>query len=148
MSNGKKLKGKIVSGRRQAAFFTQIPWVQEQCLMKLGFKPFPGTLNIELLPESILEYESVQKNLHIEFLPPEPNACGAKVLPVSVEGQGAAIIIPDERVRVHGRKTLELLAPVSLKKTLDKTDGDRVIVTVERGWLLDDRKAWTDVSKI
>ena len=42
------LTGKIVSGARQAAFFTQLDWVLEQCRQKLGFKPYPGTLNLEI----------------------------------------------------------------------------------------------------
>jgi CTP-dependent riboflavin kinase len=48
-----EITGKIVSGIQQGAFFTQLAWVQEQCLIKLGFKLFPGTLNLEIPDESV-----------------------------------------------------------------------------------------------
>ena len=46
-----ELKGKIISGLKKAAFFVQLDWVQEQCNAKLGFYPYPGTLNIEVSSE-------------------------------------------------------------------------------------------------
>ena len=54
------LTGEIVSGAREAVFFTQLDWVQEQCKTKLGFKPYPGTLNLEINKEkwSVVEYRS------------------------------------------------------------------------------------------
>jgi len=41
MKDHRKISGKIVSGVNQGTFFTQLDWIQEQCLEKLGFKPFP-----------------------------------------------------------------------------------------------------------
>ncbi|MCK5680315.1 DUF120 domain-containing protein, partial [bacterium] len=40
--------GEIVKGAGKAAFFTQLDWVTKQCVAKLGFTPFPGTLNIRV----------------------------------------------------------------------------------------------------
>ena len=70
MSNKLILKGRVVSGAKKAAFFTQLDWVLEQCSEKLGFEPFPGTLNIEILPESLLDAESIQEEKGIELVPP------------------------------------------------------------------------------
>ena len=47
------LTGNIVSGVRQGAFFTRLDWFQEQCQEKLDFKPYPGTLNIEISTDKI-----------------------------------------------------------------------------------------------
>ena len=43
--------GRVVSGARRAAGFTQLDWVQDQCWEKLGFRPFPGTLNVEVVAD-------------------------------------------------------------------------------------------------
>jgi len=132
MSKNQILKGRVVSGEKKAAFFTQLDWVLEQCLEKLGFKPFPGTLNIEILPESLLDAESIQEEKRIELVPPDPKFCTAQVLPVSIEGIDSAIIIPEEKVRMHGKNIFEAIAPMSLKDALKIDDGDTVTLTIKR----------------
>ena len=42
------IKGKIISGVRKGAYFTPLDWVQTLCMKKLGFRPYPGTLNLEI----------------------------------------------------------------------------------------------------
>ena len=137
MSKKRVLKGKVVSGAKKAAFFTQLDWVLEQCSEKLGFKPFPGTLNVDILPESILDVQSIQEEKGIELVPPDPKGsndatfCAAQVLPVSIEEAKAAIIIPAEKVRVHGKNIIEVIAPVRLKDALNIDDGDIVTLTIK-----------------
>ena len=131
MSKKQVLKGKVVSGQKKAAFFTQLDWVLDQCWEKLGFKPFPGTLNVDILPESLLDVESVQKEKGIELLPPDSTFCSAQVLPISIEKANAAIIIPAEKVRVHGKNIIEVIAPVNLKVFLNIDDGDTVTLTIQ-----------------
>jgi len=131
MSNKRILKGRIVSGAKKAAFFTQLDWVLEQCSEKLGFKPFPGTLNIEILPESLLDVESIQEEKGIELVPSDSAFCTAQVLPVLIEEIDAAIIIPAEKVRVHGKNIIEAIAPMSLKDALNIDDGDTVTLTIK-----------------
>jgi CTP-dependent riboflavin kinase len=136
MLKNQVLKGRVVSGVKKAAFFTQLDWVLEQSMEKLGFTPFPGTLNVEILSESLLDAELIQKNKGIELIPPDPNDpndstfCTAQVLPVSIEGINAAIIIPEEKVRMHGKNIIEVIAPVSLKDALNIDDGDTVTLKI------------------
>lgn len=131
MSKKRVLKGRVVSGVRKAAFFTQLDWVLEQCSEKLGFTPFPGTLNIEILPESLLDAESIQGKKGIELVPPDPAFCTAQLLPVSIEEVDAAIIILAEDVRVHGSNIIEAIAPMSLKDALNINDGDIVTLIIK-----------------
>jgi len=138
MSKNQILKGRVVSGAKKAAFFTQLDWVLKQCSEKLGFKPFPGTLNIELLSENLPDVESIQKEKRIELVPPDPTFCIAQVLPISIEGIDAAVIIPEEMVRMHGKNIIEVIAPVSLKDALNIDDGDTVILTIKKTLFKDD----------
>lgn len=125
------LSGKIVSGVRQGAFFTQLDWFQEQCAQKLGFKPYPGTLNIEISIENIPQIEVLENEKGIEFIPPDATFCSGKAFPVSVEGVRGAIIMPAAEVRVHGKNIIEVIAPRSLKTSLDVSDGDSITLTID-----------------
>ena len=120
------LIGRIVSGAGKAAFFTQLDWVVEQCSEKLGFRPFPGTLNLEIISGQSVAPEFFPAAKIVELLPPDGVGCGAKVVPIYIEGIVAALILPDAGVRVHGENIVEIIAPVNLRRALAKGDGDLV----------------------
>ncbi len=133
MPNKKVLNGRVVSGARKAAFFTQLDWVDVQCEEKLGFRPFPGTLNIDILPESLSVIASIQKEKGLELVSPDPAFCSARVIPVLIEEIQAAIIIPEKKVQIHGRNIIEAIAPVYLRQTLNIDDGDTVSLHIRTG---------------
>jgi len=126
-----KITGKIVSGIKQGAFFTQLDWVQEQCLEKLGFKPFPGTLNLELANENMAVIEAMQAQEGIELVPPDSTFCSGFVFPVTVEGISGAIVAPAADVRVHAKNIIEIISPIGLKDALAVEDGDWVTLTID-----------------
>ena len=124
--------GRVVSGVKRASHFTQLDWVQAQCDQKAGFKPYPGTLNLEVSEESCRIVESLQKEACIRLVPPDPAFCEAKVLPVSAGDVRGVIIIPAEEVRVHGKTIVEVMAPCKLKEALSLKDGDQLVLVVEK----------------
>ena len=126
------LSGKIVSGAGEAAFFTQLDWVQKQCAEKLNFTPYPGTLNVQVDEGSLYLLEELQKGEGIELLSPDPTFCNARSLKASLGNVAGAIIIPAKDVQIHGNNTLEMIAPVSIKEALSLQDGDRVTVVIEQ----------------
>ena len=127
-----EITGKIVSGAGQGAFFTQLEWVREQCLQTLGFSPWPGTLNLEISMDRVDLIEELRQKGGIELISPDANFCSGHVLPVSIDGVQAAIVIPAEDVRVHAKNIIEIIAPEMLKDVLDVADGDWVTVVVDR----------------
>ena len=126
-----KITGKIVSGIRKGAFFTQLDWVQEQCLEKLGFKPFPGTLNLEIANENMAMIEALQAQEGIELVPPDSNFCSGLVFPITVEGISGAMVAPAADVRVHAKNIIEIISHLGLKDALGVADGDWVTLTIE-----------------
>jgi len=126
------LTGRVVSGARKAGFFTQLDWVQEQCLSKLGFRPYPGTLNIEISKEGLSVIEALKKGEGITLIPPNPQFCIARAFPISVSTVRGAIIVPSEDVNIHGKTIVEVIAPVRLKDALGIADGDSVALLVYR----------------
>ncbi len=132
MENEWILSGKVVSGVRKAAYFTQLDWVEEQCKEKLGFKPYPGTLNLEISEKDFPIIEALQKEKGVELIPPDPKFCVAKAMPLSIGHVSGAIIIPAEEVRVHGKQVIEVISPVGLKETLRVDDGDYLELKIKK----------------
>ena len=132
MNDHLKITGKIVGGAKQGAFFTQLDWVREQCLEKLGFAPWPGTLNLEISMDHVAVIEELKVTEGLELVSPDSNYCSGHVFPVSIEGLSAAVVLPSEDVRVHAKNIIEIIAPKMLKDALNATDGDWVTLTIDR----------------
>ncbi len=124
------LSGIVVSGTRQAAFFTQLDWVQSQCLHHLGFEPFPGTLNLRIAEQDKSSASRVLNLPGLPLLPPDGASCAGRVYPVCIGAIPGAIVLPEENVRIHDSGVLEILAPVSLREALHLEDGDLVSLAV------------------
>lgn len=122
--------GKIVSGAKKGAFFTQLDWVQEQCQKKLGFKPFAGTLNLDIEEEKIPLIEALLEKAGIALVPPDDDFCSGRLYPVNIMGVAGAIVAPAENVRGHGKNIIELIAPTSLRDALDAADGDEIMLVI------------------
>ena len=106
--------------------------VKKQCREKLGFEPYPGTLNLELLEESLSLIQELQKEEGIKLIPPDPAFCEGKTLKVTVGEIKGALIVPSEEVKVHGNDIIEIMAPVFLRSALMVEDGDILIVKIEK----------------
>ena len=125
------IAGKIVSGAGEGAYFTQINWVQEQCQERLGFKPYPGTLNLEISREYLPIIESLEGEEGIELISPDPKFCNAKAFPVSLGDISGALIMPDAKVRIHAKNIIEIIAPREIKTSLKASDGDFISVAIK-----------------
>ena len=124
------ISGKIISGAGEGAYFTQIGWVQQQCDEKLGFKPYPGTLNLEISEEFLPAIESLDQKKGIGLISPDPKYCNAMVVQVSLGDISGAIILPEEKVRIHPKNIIEIIAPLNLKTALNLNDGDSLKITI------------------
>ena len=131
MNTSNMLIGKVTSGLKQASFFTQLDWVQEQCFEKLGFKPFPGTLNLEIKKEDLHIIQTLPADERFKLIPPDPNFCAANTVPVLIESLPGAIVVPSEDVNLHAENILEIIAPVNVKETLNIKDGDTLKVVIK-----------------
>jgi len=125
------IAGKVVSGAGEGAYFTRINWVQEQCAERLGFKPFPGTLNLEISRQYLPIIESLNREEGIELISPDPKFCNAKAIPVSLGEIRGALIMPDEKVRIHAKNIIEIIAPFKIKASLNVSDGDFISVAIK-----------------
>jgi len=124
------IRGKIVSGAGEGVYFTQIDWVQRQCHQKLGFKPYPGTLNLEIALNDLPKIAALGQKNGVELISPDPRFCNAKAFAVKLRKINGAIIIPEEKVRIHAENIIEIIAPLNIKATLNVKDGALLNVVI------------------
>lgn len=118
---------KVTTGKKEATFFTKLPWVEKQIKEKLGFTPYPGTLNLQL-PKNTQMKDVLPLEKAIEIKPKKgfmPGKCFKAIVMGKVEG---AIIIPD--VPNYSANLLEFIAPVNLRKELNLKDNDTVVIMI------------------
>lgn len=126
------LTGRVFTGLGEGAYYIQIPFYMRQFEEKLGFKPYPGTLNLKLIRrDDVLKRALVERAARIEierFSDGRRSYGGARCIKARVGEEDAAIIFIE---RTHyPRDVIEILSPVCLRERLGLKDGDIVSVRV------------------
>lgn len=130
------LEGTITSGMGEGKHYISLPGYMEQFETKLGYEPFPGTLNVELDDESVRRRGAMEalEPVHIDGWEDDDRTYGPCVCypatVVATEGYDEAHVIAPERTH-HDEDQLEVIAPVKLREELGLADGDRLTVRVE-----------------
>ncbi|MDV0445048.1 hypothetical protein MmiAt1_06030 [Methanimicrococcus sp. At1] len=126
-----ELEGVVASGLGEGQYYISIDGYMEQFQKKLGFKPFPGTLNVKI-KEYCLELRKRMEELpyiKIEGFSDGQRTYGASdCYPAEIGGIQGFIIVP-ERTHYQG-DLLEIIAPVKMREVLKLKDGDEIKVTV------------------
>jgi len=123
------LKGRVFSGGGTGSIFVNLPWAKKQFKDKLGFNPYPGTLNLQLSAgTNVNELRNATKGIKIKS--PEGFHEGQCFKAIIMEKLLGAVVVPD--VPKYPHDLLEILAPVNLRETLGLKDGVDIEVIV---WL-------------
>jgi len=123
------LEGRVFSGGGIGSFFINLSWVRSQIKEKLGFNPYPGTLNLQLLPGTdVKELRDTTKGIKIKSS--EGFHEGRCFKALIMEKLWGAVVVPD--VPKYPNDLLEIMAPVNLRETLGLKDGVDIEVIV---WL-------------
>ena len=136
---GVDLEGTVTAGMGEGRHYITLPGYMEQFREKLGYEPFPGTLNVDLVPESVRRRSALSSlsPVSIQGWEDEDRTYGPAVCyPAVVEGDGGqyegAHLIHPERTH-HDEDQVEVIAPDKLRNELDLHDGDRITVHVGEG---------------
>lgn len=124
-----EISGVIQTGVGKGTFFTQLDWVVDQFEKAMGFKPFPGTLNVCIFKGDVSKLGSFFSEKDGELVPDNPEFCSAWLKKVWVNGIPGAAVFPSDDVRVHEKAIIEIMAGCHLKETLGLADGDQVRIT-------------------
>ena len=129
-----KLEGEVFTGLGEGRFYLSLEKYRKQILEKLGFLPYPGTLNLKLKNKVDLETRKMLKSLsgiRIRGFRNDLRTYGDAICyPVLVNEKISGAIIFAQRTH-YGDDVLEVIAPVCLRETLKLNDGDTVVLTVD-----------------
>lgn len=133
-SGGITFEGHVVSGMGEGAYYMSLEGYRKQFRKKLGYDPFPGTLNVELTDPGSMHSRRVLSSYPSIFIggfSDEARTYGwVKCYPVEINHglvKNAALIVLE---RTHyDDSTIEIIAPISIKKSAGVKNGDRVLIT-------------------
>jgi riboflavin kinase len=127
-----EIAGRLVTGLGEGGYYTTLEGYKKQFEDKLGFIPFPGTLNLSLDLLCIVARKKLdgRKGIKIDHFESENRTFGGgKCFPCKIQedrakGIKSAVIIPD---RTHyPEDILEIISPVYLRGELNLKNGDEV----------------------
>jgi riboflavin kinase len=127
-----EIGGRLITGLGEGKYYTTLDGYRKQFEDKLGFYPFPGTLNLSLDLLCIVARKKLErrKGVVIDSFESESRTFGSakcfpcKILDDAAEGIKSAVIIPE---RTHyPEDILEIISPVYLRGELNLKDGDEI----------------------
>jgi riboflavin kinase len=127
------LEGIVFTGLGEGAYYISKERYRKQFIEKLGFEPYPGTLNLKLTTDYDVKTRSeleAYPAIEIEGFRNEDRTFGpVKCYPTTIENKvkGALILALRSHYDVS---VIEVIAPVFLRKHLKLKDGHKVKVEV------------------
>ena len=122
-----KLKGKLITGLGEGQYYISRDGYRKQFNLKLGFDPFPGTLNLKLA-EPFLQSEA--DSIKIEgFMDENGTFGGCNCYRVMIGDIKGAIVRPERSS--YPPNLVEIIAPVHIRKALNLKDGDDLEIILE-----------------
>jgi len=127
------LKGTVITGMDEGAYYMGKRPYRDQITMIIGFSPFPGTLNLQILDEETLSNFERLLRVPAKFISgfKEKDRVFGKVflwptyLIINDKRIPSAIVRPD---RTHHTNQIELIAQENIKDTYNVKDGDELTV--------------------
>ena len=135
VKNRIEIRGAVVEGMRDGAYYMGLEGYKKQIRSKLGFEPYPGTLNLKISGKTDLENNSKLTALTgmkiAGFTDPKAKRFygGAKCFKAKINGSvEGAVIIPDRTH--HDVSVVEVIAPVFLRKALSLKNNSMVTLKI------------------
>jgi len=134
---GLTLSGTVTTGMGEGKHYISLSGYERQFESKLGYVPFPGTLNLELDEASRRARGELagQATVPIDSWEDGDRTFGAATCyPARMTADGGDyepvhLIVPDRTH--HDEGNIEVIAPDKLREALDLEDGDTVSVHIE-----------------
>jgi riboflavin kinase, archaea type len=128
------LEGRVVSGMGEGAYYMSLEGYRKQFREKLGYEPFPGTLNIKLSDPISMHSRrdlSTYPSIFIEGFSDKLRTYGwVRCYPAVINDglvENAALLILE---RTHyDDSTIEIIAPISIKENAKIKNGDRISIS-------------------
>ncbi len=125
------MRGKVQTGLGEGRYYLSRPGYEKQFEEHLGWRPYPGTLNLDLGGAEANKLKFLRRHpvFVVEGFQAEGRTFGGVTCyPARIGEQECAAILPH---RSHYTTVLEIIAPVCLRDTIPCADDDQVEVEVQ-----------------
>jgi len=136
-----EVRGVVFSDLGHARHFMSLDWVRRAMEEKIGFDPYPGTLNLRLRRDAELDHWRFVKQtvVPIAMPSPDPSFCGSHYFMGFLTGwsggdglpERIAVVVPE--VNDYPTDKIEIIAARALKTTYRIRDGDELTLVFECG---------------
>jgi riboflavin kinase, archaea type len=128
------LEGTVFTGLGEGAYYIGRENYRKQLRERLGFDPYPGTLNLKLSSDYDIKTRSeldAYPALEVKgFQNGERSFGTVRCYPVTINNEVKGALITALRTH-YDASVLEIIAPVCLRKQLNLKDGNKVKVEVQ-----------------
>ena len=128
-----ELKGTLVSGMGEGAYYMSLKGYTNQFKSKIGYVPFPGTLNVRLdkkvHQEAIKQFESLDGITIKSFSDGKRTYGWVKCFPAKINQSINCQLIILERTH-HDDSIIELISKVCIRKSGKFKDGSKVTIKI------------------
>jgi riboflavin kinase len=120
-------EGTAFSGHGRGKKFVELPWFKQQVEEKLGFSPYPGTLNLFLTGKNVENRRLLEVSGGLTVKPQTGYYSGI-MFRAKIDALECAVVIPI--MPNYPNDVLEVIAPIYLREKLKLVDGNLAIVSV------------------
>lgn len=128
-----ELNGTLVSGMGEGAYYMGLKGYTKQFKSKIGYVPFPGTLNVRLdqkiHQEAIKQFETLDGIKIKSFSDGKRTYGWVKCFPAKLNNSIKCDLILLERTH-HDNSVIELISKTCLRKTAKLKDGSKVSIKI------------------
>ncbi|MFB6158087.1 MAG: DUF120 domain-containing protein [Candidatus Nanohalobium sp.] len=121
------LEGELTSGLGKGKYYMSKEVYQKVFNRKLGFRPFPGTLNLKVDEEERKKFEEDSETIEIRDVYEDgERLSNVDVTPCKIGDVECGLM--NLEITDHEFCTAEVIAPVELREKFNLEDGDKVIL--------------------
>jgi len=134
--NELSFKGTLFTGLNEGGYYISLKGYSRSFFRALGFEPFPGTLNLRLTNEAMVEQRrrlELLEGINVPGFTDGKRSYGpVKVFRAKIAGRHTGAVLAIERTH-YDKSVLEIISPVNLRKALGLKDGDECSVIAYLG---------------
>jgi len=128
-----ELKGTLISGMGEGAYYMSLKGYTKQFNSKVGYIPFPGTLNVRLdnkiHQEAIKQFENLDGTKIESFSDGKRTYGWVKCFHAKINHSIDCELIILERTH-HDNSIIELISKICIRKSGKLKDGSQVTITI------------------
>lgn len=128
-----ELEGKLISGMGEGAYYMSLKGYTKQFKTKIGYVPFPGTLNVKLekkeYTEAVRQFEALDGVIIKGFSDGKRTYGWVKCFAAKLNSSMDCQLIRLERTH-HDTSIIELISKKNIRKNAKLSDGSRLKITI------------------